>query len=493
MDPAPDPEGRNEDPTGQFLGRIHDEVLLAPGIDPTAVAVMSKFGSNPATWVIPPAENTDLSPNPYTDFRFLLYNVSRLGTDASGSGGPGTYTLQTAAWPGGTDHFILTPVPHPGTLDVRAANPATIALPLTGGNGLPLTVSAGGITTPYLGNASVTAAQMAANSITAANNALAANSVVDPKIVSLGINKVTYGTSVFAGDVILSRGIGLPVIVLANTGITLFGQADASTGVSGLTSKPYVQIYPAAIKLYTGFTGSATFNGSMLLDAATNSLTLYSKDADTTYPYFTVSVNGLVMTNGPNSVAINTNAMTFNDTQFHNNLTMNSAGMSVSNGNNKLVILSNAIQLQYAGAARITIDATTGITLSNGGTSSVTITASAVAIVNGTFHYVAGGTTVDINPSISTVIGTVNGMSIVGSTFSLIMTSSALTVCDSGGSSGRETIISSGQFYAQTDNAHVVSLQPTLFEMTHLPSTNPGAGTKQFYYTPADGIVRYAA
>ena len=56
------------------------------------------------------SENPDGSPNLYRDFRFLMYNVSRLGTDTSGSGGAGTYTLETICWPGNTDHFILTPV-----------------------------------------------------------------------------------------------------------------------------------------------------------------------------------------------------------------------------------------------------------------------------------------------------------------------------------------------------------------------------------------------
>jgi hypothetical protein len=409
--PAPDIEGRNDDPTGQVLGRKHDEIVQAPGVDPNAVTVMSRFGTNPADWVIPPAENADLSTNVYRDFRFRLYNVSRAGVDASGSGGAGTYTLQTIAF-AGADHFDLTPQSPGAVLDVRAANPATIQLPLTGGNGLPLTVAAGEITTPYLGQASVTANQMAQDAITAANGALAANSVVDPNIVSLGINKVTYGTSVFAGDVVLSRGVSLPVMVLRNTGITLFGQSDASTGVTGLTSHPYVQIQPAGVKLLTG-AGS-----SILIDSATNSLNFYSKDADTTQPYISIAQGtaasgqgGLAMVNGSCSMAVNSNAINFTDTANHNALTMNSAGLTVSSGSaspptNKLVITAAAVQLQYNNVARVTLDLDpthnlARTTLSDGGSNSLVLQSTGITISTS-----GGGETVIDSTGVRSLSGT---------------------------------------------------------------------------------------
>ena len=104
-------------------------------------------------------------------------------------------------------------------MDLTQVNPLTIDGPLTGGGGNPLTISANGITAPYIDDDAVEARHLAAASVTAANGALDANSVVDPNIVSVGINKVTYGTSIFAGDVILSRGPSLPVIVLSNIGM----------------------------------------------------------------------------------------------------------------------------------------------------------------------------------------------------------------------------------------------------------------------------------
>jgi hypothetical protein len=436
--PAPDSEGVNEDPHLNFLGRVHVQVMQLPGVSNDQSATIKKFGPQPSNWVIPPAKNDDQSPNPYREFRFLCYNVSRLGTDTSGSGGAGTYTLQTSAWLG-ADHFILTPVPKVGSLNLTAANPATITAPLTGGNGLPLTIPAynpgtgtGGIGAGYLGPQSVQAVNMAQNSITAANQALAASSVVDPNIVTLGINKVTYGVSVFAGDVVLSRGIGLPVIVLQNTGIFLYGQADASSGVSGLTSKPYVGIQNNAIGLFQG----GTTGGSVYLDAASNAITIYSKNGSLTTPYLTVNATGIMVVNGVNSFAVNSNAMAFVDTGFGNRIDTSSAGITLGHGlnadgtfatsANKLVITATQMQFTVAGSARITIDSQAdNITISNGGSSSVVITDSTVTITNGSLS-----------------AGTITGTTISGG--SLTITTSQGTVSISNSTSGVQVADSGG-------------------------------------------------
>ncbi len=408
--PAPDPEGINESPTLSFLGRNHAEILQLPGLANDQVSVLTKFGTRPATWVIPPAQKADLSPNVYREFRFLLYNVSRLGTDTSGSGGAGTYTLQTSCWPGGKSFFILTPQPKVGDFDMRAANPATITLPLTGGNGQPLGIPPGGIGGDYLGPQSVHAINMAKDSITAANQALAANSVVDPNLVSMSISKVTYGTSIFAGDVILSRGPNLPVIVLQNSGIFLYGQADASSGAAGLTSKPYVAIQNSAIGLFQG----GVNGGSVFLDGASNAITIYNKNGDLTKPYFTVTATGLSLVDGSCSMAVNSNALAFIDKVNGNRLDLNSAGVAISKGlnadgtvavnANQVVLLNNKMQFILAGVSRITIDAsggaTDGITLSNGGTSSVTITSSQVEIIGHTTN-----SKVTITPTGVTIVG----------------------------------------------------------------------------------------
>jgi hypothetical protein len=501
--PAPDSEGINESPTLSFLGRVHVEVNQLPGVSGGAITTIQKFGPKPANWVIPVPQNTDLTTNPYKDFRFWIYNVSRLGTDTSGSGGAGTYTLQTSCWPGGADHATLTPAPQQASLDIRAANPATIVAPLTGGNGQPLTVppfdsgtGTGGFGPAYIADQAIHSNHMHAAAITVANDALAAGSVVDPKIVTVGINKVTYGTSVFAGDVVLTRGPNQAVIYLKNatsgpdpaqnpSGIYLFGQGDSSTGTSGLTSHPYAVFQPAGLSLFSGGSGP-----QILLTAS--GLTMWTVAGTVTSPYFTVNGTALSFVNGVNSVTINSNAMAFVDTGFNNRMDMSSVGISISNGSNRMVITSTDLQLQLGGVARVTINSTTGITISNGGTSSIVVSASAVSIVNGTLNYSSGGTTVNIAPSISTFIGTVNGIAIASSTSEITLTTSAIIIAGTAGTLGNFASMATGGFNVQTAT-NAAFLTPTSLQITGLPSTSPGTGTKQLYYDPATGIVHFAA
>jgi hypothetical protein len=496
---APDSEGINADPHLNFLGRVHAEINQLPGVSGGQISILKKFGANPATWNIPPAQNEDLTPNPYRTFRFWLYNVSRLGTDTSGSGGAGTYTLQTSCWPGGADHFDLTPVPKNSSLDFRAANPATITAPLTGGNGQPLTIppydagsGTGGIGVGYLGPQSVHAINMAKDSITAANQALAASSVVDPNLVSMGINKVTYGTSIFAGDVVLSRGISLPVIILKNTGIFLYGQADASTGASGLLSKPYVGIQNNAIGLFQGGTGTASNSGpgtggSVFLDAANAAITIYSTNGDITKPYLTVNSAGIMIVNGVNSFAVNSNAMVFLDTGNKNRIDINSAGITLSNKinadgtipttANQLVMLSTGLQFTIAQVAQITVHQTNGITLSNGGTSSVVVTNANVTITASGAQATFSSNQIQMIQGAATVTITAASLKLSNGTSSVEVTSSNVTITN--GSLTAATI--NGGSLTITTSQGIVSITPSTsgvqvsgnggVDLTHLGSS----------------------
>ena len=378
--PAPDYEGANDDPRLNFLGRAHLQVAQLPGVANDQTSVIQKFGPRPANWGIPPLQNEDFSVNPYRDYRFLTYNVSRLGTDTSGSGGVGTYTLQTSCWPGGADHFILTPQPKNGSFDFRSANPSTISLPLTGGNGQPLAVQpynpgdgTGGIGSNYLADDSVQARHMAEDAITAENGALAANAVADENVSDVNISKVTAGTQVFTGDVYLSRGTSKPVISLQSTGIFLYGVADGSNGHTGLTTQPYVGIQSTGIGLFQGGTGTVTAGGpatggSVFLNASTSSITIYTKNGDLSQPFVTVSANGLALGDPVNG----------------NHIDLNSAGMSIANASNKLVITATDLQLQLNNVARVTINTGTGVTISNGGLNSVVVGPTAITITAST-------------------------------------------------------------------------------------------------------------
>src|ERR1019366_6016526 len=175
--------------------------------------------------------------------------------------------------------------------------------------------------------------------------ALAANAVVDTNILSVGISKVTYGTSGFAGDVILSRGISQPVIVLQNSGLYLFGQANPTDGRSGLTSQPYAAITPSGISLFSGGNPSVTLTSA--------AVTLWSVNGSTGYPYVSLSSSALQITSG----------------SFSTNIS------------------SSQIQMAYSGGPVMTLYAS-GLSLSSG-VSSVTITSGSVAIANGSFSSVA--------------------------------------------------------------------------------------------------------
>jgi hypothetical protein len=399
---ATDDEGIDQHPD-LYHGRWHAvSASFQGGVTSTPGSAVTYVGAKPPDWTFPLLNNPDGTVNINRKFRCWIWCASHLNDLLpDGTWPPVPFVLQTTCWPNAQDHFDLQPAAQPPALDLTVSNPATISLPLTGGNGLPLTVSSGGITGSYLGPQSVTSTKMAQDAITAANGALAANAVVDSNVHDVSIAKFTAGTNVFSGDVILSRGISLPVLMLQNTGITLFGQSDASAGTAGLLSKPYVQIQPAGIKLYSGYTAPQTKPGSIFLDSASNAMTIYSVDSDTTHPYFTVTTTGLTFVNGVCSVAINSNAINFTDTGNHNALTMNSAGLTVASGsssppNNQLVITSSSMQLQLGGQPRVTIDGTTGITISNGGASSVIINANTVAIAQGTLLLNLNGVTTSI-------------------------------------------------------------------------------------------------
>ena len=426
--PAPDPEGRNADPYLNYLGRVHDQVMTIAGLAPDQTTIMQRTGAYPSTWIIPPSQNVDLTPYLYREFRFLMYSVSRLGTDSSGSGGAGTYTLQTSCWPGGKSFYILTPVPKVGDLDLRYANPNTIGDGLKGGGGTVIDIDGTAIST-YIPDDAILARHMHEDSITAANKALAANSIVDNNVSDVNISKLIFGTNIFTGDVILSRGSTKPVILLQNSGINLFGVSDSTAvppGSGGLTSQPNVAIQSSGISLFAGATSKS-------VTITSNAITFWSVNGDNTKPYATMSNSGLFVTDGavtPNTLALSNTGLTVIDnlgakiTVNAGIITLLMARSVAGNGNTQALIngsgasfttgtgtglmelimdntglflrrggvngpsvsfSATAITLQNNGSSGPQVNITSGqITIANG-TSSVTLTPTTVTIVNGSF------------------------------------------------------------------------------------------------------------
>jgi hypothetical protein len=144
--------------------------------------------------------------------------------------------------------------------------------------------------------------------------------------------------------------------------------------------------------------------------------------------------------------------------------------------NNASEVFANAIMLNSS-----------EILLQGVGTPFVSITASEVAIVQGSLSVTSGSETFSAGPAVSTPIGTIVGAQIEDTANALVFASSALVACTSAGHSANYATVSSGGFFASTgiggDN---VLLTPTQIQMTGLPSSNPGSGSKQVWYDPSD-------
>lgn len=122
--PAPDPEGKDE-ASDLYHGRwIIDSGAIQGDVSIPGSTVMLR-GDWPPNWLFPPFTNIDGSPNLYRTFRFWIYAVSQLGRNPAG--GTDVFTLQTC-WPGGADHYDVTPTDQPRALEMGLINPRTINL-----------------------------------------------------------------------------------------------------------------------------------------------------------------------------------------------------------------------------------------------------------------------------------------------------------------------------------------------------------------------------
>lgn len=226
-----------------------------------------------------------------------------------------------------------------------------------------------GVSTAYLAAAAVDATKMAANAVTAANGALAANAVVDNNVANVGVAKLIAGTTIFTGDVFLSRGSGNPVIALQNTGMFLYSVASGSTG---LTGSPYVAIQSSGIGVFSGGNPSVTINSS--------SVNLWSVNGNTSNPYVSLS----------------------------------SSSITIQASNFTTSISASQIQLSHVSGATLTLN-TSAVTILNG-SYSVTINATSVVISN-------GSNSMTLNSS---------NLTLVGSTGNVVIGSGGLVVTFSG-------------------------------------------------------------
>jgi hypothetical protein len=173
-------------------------------------------------------------------------------------------------------------------------------------------------------------------------------------------------------------------------------------------------------------------------------------------------------------------------------MTVTSTGCTLVKGSNSLAVTATGMQFTDSNGNSLTASST-GLVVSRG-SSSVTVASSGVAIVNGAFDFNSGGVVLSIKPAISTPIGTVSGSMINSGSLYNISTSSATILCGASGSSGPYASISQNGIVVSSGGATQCYIGYNIFQMSGLRSTNPGAGTKELWYDPADGNrVKFAA
>ena len=109
-----------------------------------------------------------------------------------------------------------------------------------------------------------------------------------------------------------------------------------------------------------------------------------------------------------------------------------------------------------------------------------------------TIKVTAGALVVDLAGSVPSPVGTITGTMVSHvsggvTTDAIVTTAYAVMACGRYGSSGQNSYISQAGFLTSNGAATQAFLGPSQLQITGLPSSNPGAGSKQFWYDPADG------
>jgi len=227
----------------------------------------------PATQIDPTTLGSGVNKNPTTGNLQLNYSP----TGPLGDDGTGAVTL-----------FLSAPL---SVVD------KTVMLTEAAAAALMLSAQADGHA--ILANQAVAANNMAAAAITYGNAALGALAVVDANMYSVAMNKVTYGTSIFAGPVVLCRGNNYPLIYLNYDSITLFSKCTASGtagaagssapsySAAGLTTAPYLVLAAGSLGLFSGGNPAATLTAA--------ALTFWSVNGNTGQPYAQMGYGGFII------------------------------------------------------------------------------------------------------------------------------------------------------------------------------------------------------
>ena len=104
----------------------------------------------------------------------------------------------------------------------------------------------------------------------------------------------------------------------------------------------------------------------------------------------------------------------------------------------------------------------------------------------------AGALVIDLAGSVPSPVGTITGTMVSHvsggvTTDAIVTTAYAVMACGQYGAGGQNSYISQAGFMTSNGAGTQAFLGPSELSITGLPSSNPGAGSKKFWYDPSDG------
>ena len=213
----------------------------------------------------------------------------------------------------------------------------------------------------------------------------------------------------------------------------------------------------------------------------------------------TVTATGATIARGSNTVQATAYGIQIQDATG-SSVVVNSTGATFTKGSNQFQV--NATGWQISDSSGGTVTAGSGGIVIQRGSSSVTVAATGVTIVNG----ILTSPTVTVNGGGFTVnLDTTNGIKVTGSGVTTVLsnvgTSNGVAGVTCTNTSGDVSAICGGTIFTirstgQTSylsglslsvNGGLAEIQSNELKITYLPSSNPGTGSKQFWYDTSDG------
>lgn len=422
--PASDKEGQNEDANGSYPGIYWIASNDLTGGQTLPGATIQVPGNTNSEWSFPPNLLADgVTPNPDRTYRFWIIAASRLGTTEAG--GAGTFTLQTVCWPSGADHYDLTPIAHPATVDASTLAPNTLGAGIgTDGSGKPVVNVAG---PNYIDITNSVNIRIASDFVvtTGPTPTLTQQAVDFAKAYHFGseftvsggvfvvnaiaVNKLLAGSALFSGTATFAYSGG-GIVTINSLGIAI---ADNNTTplntvtvtASGIT----MQGTGPAWNIGTAYTtGQVVTYLGVPYQALLNNTGHQPNISPSFWNAILAPQIGISAANGIQMIGMTST------------LSINNFGLALSNGTNSVNVTPAGITiLGPSGSFQAT---SSGIVIQNG-SSSVTVAATGVTIVNGTLT--------------SPVI---NGGALSGTTLSLAL-NGATVIVNSVGAGAQNTVV----------------------------------------------------